>query len=583
VAEPEITPFGRYGLLERLASGGMGELFVALNPDDELCVVKRMLAQHLDKPDYVKMFLAEARLLQRLRHPHIVDVWEVGEVDGQPFFAMEYVRGQSLRVLLDELHRTGGELAVQHVADIGLQLLRALDHAHRAADMDGRELGVVHRDINPHNVIISWDGRVKLIDFGIAKSDVSGFDTAVGTIKGKFAYMSPEQSAAEAVDARSDLFSAAIVLYEALTLDNPFARSNVVLALEAIQLHAVPPPSVARTEAQVFDDMLLRALEKNPDLRFPHAMAFADAIAARGPLLPHAAEPLPALMIRLFPEEQRQDAARWAQWGDGDDREDWPTDPLQRRAERSRTPGAAPPASEAASFAAAATPVVVASGGSPTPAFGAAPPSAPGLRPRLLSGPAPAARPADGSAPNNPGARDAATVVHRLEPGTGTGGPRSAPNRVVRSGARLRRGGVYAAVLVLTTVASFGLTRALMGPAAAPPAAPVRGELAIDAEPPVWVSLGGPAWIRTPTQVRLHGTRGALQIAPPSDGEVARIPFRVVAGALRFGAAEGAEVEPARATEDSATAPTYHFWVDIESDARVRLSWRPRSDASTGR
>ena len=116
----------------------MGELYVAVGPDEAPCVIKRMLAQHLNQPDYVRMFLAEARLLQRLRHPNIVDVHEVGEVDGQPFFVMELVEGRSLRRLLDALSRAGKSLPVRHVVDIGLQLLQALEYAHRATDEGGR-------------------------------------------------------------------------------------------------------------------------------------------------------------------------------------------------------------------------------------------------------------------------------------------------------------------------------------------------------------------------------------------------------------------------------------------------------------
>ncbi len=284
----ESIQFGTYQLRKRIAVGGMGELFLATDAEGQPCVIKRILHQHLGNPEYLRMFVDEASLVQRLRHPNIVRIVDLSDVDGQPFIAMEHVRGPTLRSTLDRVRAGGRQLPIRHVVEIGIQLLDALDHAHNAVDEDGRALGVVHRDINPDNVIIGYDGDAKLIDFGIAKSGVNRVQTAVGTIKGKFAYMSPEQSAADPVDARSDLFSAGIVLYEAATLSNPFARSNVVLALEAIQTKPVAPPSSLRRDAAPLDAPLGRALEKDPGHRHSTAAEFRDGLTALLSQLPSA-------------------------------------------------------------------------------------------------------------------------------------------------------------------------------------------------------------------------------------------------------------------------------------------------------
>lgn len=568
----DFTPFARYRLLQRLASGGMGELFVALTPDDQLCVVKRMLAQHLDKPDFVRMFLAEARLLQWLRHPNIVEVLEVGEEDGQPFFAMELVRGRSLRTLIDELEATGKALPARHVVDIGLQLLHALDHAHRAADANGREMAIVHRDINPHNVLVSWDGRVKLIDFGIAKSDVSGFNTAVGTIKGKFAYMSPEQSAADPLDARSDLFSAAIVLYEALTLDNPFARSNVVLALEAIQLHPVPPPSSVRSDVAPMDDVLLRALEKNPDLRFPHAGAFAEALAARHDRLPEAPGPLPALLRVVFDREIRAEERRFAELGAEDLREDPPTDPgsaaVHRRAHLPTQPGLARPERPLVASSAFAVGAALSAPG-PAPAESAPTPPASGFAPSAQAGAL--APSATGRASSGPRALSANSTARA---------PTSSP-----VGRRERRPWLgYATLLIATTLLSFGLTRAFMKPTVAAVNGPL-GTLRLESEPPIWLQAGGPNWVRTPAVLRIHASKGRLEIVVPRAG---RTPLRAVAdyrvedGRIDLVSSEGLRLTEVDDGTDPSVARRFRLRVGDGAPFDGTLEWRPSSSMELG-
>lgn len=278
VAEP--TTFGKYTLLRKIASGGMGEIFLAKQQGpsgfEKLLVIKRILSHHLEKADYLDMFLSEAKLVARLSHQNIIQIHEMGEIDGDYYIAMEYVRGKSMRDVIDELRAEGRTLPLPHVIELGIKLCEGLGYAHQARDIRGRPMNIVHRDINPHNVLISYDGDLKLIDFGIAKSEMTSVNTATGTIKGKFVYMSPEQSAADPIDRRSDIFSLGIVLYELCCLENPFVRQNVVLSLEAIQRQEVPPPSTKRADAGPIDEILGRALAKKVEDRYQTAIEMRD-------------------------------------------------------------------------------------------------------------------------------------------------------------------------------------------------------------------------------------------------------------------------------------------------------------------
>jgi serine/threonine-protein kinase len=279
---PNRSTFGKYVLLRKLASGGMGEIFLAKQRGpsgfEKLLVIKRILSHHLDKKDYLDMFFSEAKLVARLNHNNIIQIHEMGEIDGDYYIAMEYVRGKSLRDMIDELRAEGRKLPLPHVIDLAMKLCDGLGYAHQARDIRGHPMNIVHRDINPHNILISYTGDLKLIDFGIAKSEMTSVHTATGTIKGKFVYMSPEQSAADPIDRRSDIFSLGIVIYEMCCLENPFVRQNVVLSLEAIQRHDVAPPSAKRADAEPLDSILMKALAKKPEDRFQTAIEMRDEL-----------------------------------------------------------------------------------------------------------------------------------------------------------------------------------------------------------------------------------------------------------------------------------------------------------------
>lgn len=276
------STFGKYVLLRKLATGGMGEVFLAkqVGPSgfEKLLVIKRILSQHHDKHEYLNMFLSEARLVAYLTHSNIIQIHEMGQIDGDYFIAMEYVRGRSLRDIIDALRASGKQLPLAYVIDLAIKLCDGLGYAHEARDIRARPMNIIHRDINPHNVLVSYGGDLKIIDFGIAKSEMTDVHTATGTIKGKFVYMSPEQSAADPIDRKSDIFSLGIVIYEMATGENPFVRQNVVLSLEAIQRHAVPPPSSKRPDAAALDAVLARALEKKPEDRFQTAYEMRDEL-----------------------------------------------------------------------------------------------------------------------------------------------------------------------------------------------------------------------------------------------------------------------------------------------------------------
>jgi serine/threonine-protein kinase len=309
---PNERPFGRYTLLRRLAFGGMGEVFLAKQGGQgsmanvaKLVVVKRILSHMRRDEQQRRMFLDEARLQALLNNRHIVQIYDVGEHDEHVYIAMEHAHGPSWRALIERLRERKKALHPATAIDLVVQACRGLAYAHHLVDASGAPLRMVHRDINPHNLIVTYDGEVKIIDFGIAKSEMGSGNTETGTIKGKFAYMSPEQSAAEPLDQRSDLFTLAICLYELLSLNNPFKKVNIVLSLEAIQKELTPPIDRVRPDCGPLVPILERALAKDPDDRFADCTELGDALQALldDGLVEKAPQSLPALLRELFAPE----------------------------------------------------------------------------------------------------------------------------------------------------------------------------------------------------------------------------------------------------------------------------------------
>ncbi len=255
---PELTgiPFGKYQLVKRLARGGMAEVFLARQSGPEgfqrMVAVKRILPHLVDSQDFVRMFLDEARLAAQLSHPNIVHIYDFGKVDEHYFIAMEYVDGVHAGDLIK--HAETERMPDVLVARIGADACAGLHYAHELRDADGRQLHVVHRDVSPPNLIASYDGSIKLCDFGIAKAVGSIEQTRPGVVKGKFAYMSPEQTIGQKLDGRSDVFSLAVVLWELLAGRVLVPRHDPVDGMRMIRDGRIPPieeerPDIAPTLA----------------------------------------------------------------------------------------------------------------------------------------------------------------------------------------------------------------------------------------------------------------------------------------------------------------------------------------------
>ena len=273
---PVFSRYGRFELLGRLARGGMAEILLAreraLGDAYRYVVVKRILPQSAEDDEYVKMFLAEGRLMMGLSHPNICHVYDVGQDGATWFIAMEWVHGESLMKLIRRARNRGVSVPPLLAARILADVASALHSAHTAKDASGNPLGLVHRDVSPHNVMITYDGAVKLLDFGIAKVTSSKDHTTTGIVKGKFAYMAPEQCLGRPLDARADVFALGVCLFEALTGRSLYRRGN-----DYDTLHAVikePVPSVRDLDDRIpeaLDRIVQTALQKDRDARWQSA------------------------------------------------------------------------------------------------------------------------------------------------------------------------------------------------------------------------------------------------------------------------------------------------------------------------
>ncbi len=270
---------GRYEILRRLAMGGMAEVFLARAAGpmgfEKTCVVKRILPHLAQDENFVQMFLAEARLAAQLNHPNVVQIFDFGESDGAWFLAMEYIDGPNLRALFRRAAKSGRALPFAHCAKIISLAAEGLDYAHEFRDpVTGAHLGLIHRDISPDNVLMSRNGAVKVVDFGIAKAADQTHITRTGVVKGKLAYMPPEQLQAKALDRRADVFALGMVLYELLAGSRPFDAKSDVAIMQAILFEQLIPISERRPDVPpALAAILERALSKDREGRYPTCRA----------------------------------------------------------------------------------------------------------------------------------------------------------------------------------------------------------------------------------------------------------------------------------------------------------------------
>lgn len=305
-----VARFGRYQVLGRLASGGMADIFLAV--EETASGARRHVALKLMRenfrgdPEVCKMFLREGRVAMRLSHPHICPVYEVGELHGRLFMAMEWVRGASLVQMLARSAQLRRKLSAPVVASLIAQVAAALDHVHRLRDTDGQRMNLVHRDVSPHNIMISYDGSVKLLDFGVVKMKDADHETRTATVKGKVGYMSPEQCQGKALDGRSDIFSLGVCLYEALTSRRLYKGKTDFATFQAILQD--PVPSLRRVDStlpEALERVVHRALSKSPARRYQRAaemeLSLQEYLADRGEIV--NASRLRGLMRELFASE----------------------------------------------------------------------------------------------------------------------------------------------------------------------------------------------------------------------------------------------------------------------------------------
>jgi eukaryotic-like serine/threonine-protein kinase len=307
MAIPETI--GKYRVLAKLGQGGMATVLLTVSSGkagfEKLLVVKELRAELADDPEFLTMFLDEARLAARLNHPNVVHTYEVGQDGSHHYIAMDYLEGQALQGILRKVGRKGLplELHVRVLAD----MLSGLDYAHTLSDFDGTPLHVVHRDVSPHNVFVTYDGQVKLVDFGIAKAVGASGQTRTGVYKGKPAYIAPEQARAQPVDARADIFAVGVMLWEAIA-GRRMAEQSDEMAVLAARITAADPKirDVVPDAPAELADACDKAMAFKREDRFESAQAMHEVLLAWLEAQPKrsGAKELGSFVSQAFAEER---------------------------------------------------------------------------------------------------------------------------------------------------------------------------------------------------------------------------------------------------------------------------------------
>lgn len=316
MAEFEPTQFGKYLLLEKLAVGGMAEIYKAKTYGAEgfekLLAIKRILPHAAEDKEFITMLIDEAKLSVVLSHANVVQVFDLGKAGSDYFISMEFIHGVNLRDILYRLRERDKKLPMELSVYIASEVCKGLDYAHRKTDSNNQPLGIVHRDISPQNILISYEGEVKIVDFGIAKAAMNISHTMAGILKGKIAYMSPEQAMGKAVDGRTDIFSLGIILYESLTGKKLFTGESQFEVLKKIRTSRIDVAKLPPSTPAPLKTILAKALAYNVEDRYPSASDMQIALTKYlyATYTDFSPRKLSAFVKDLFTEELRREKSK---------------------------------------------------------------------------------------------------------------------------------------------------------------------------------------------------------------------------------------------------------------------------------
>lgn len=279
----EPTAFGRYFLVDTIAVGGMAEVFKAKTFSEggfeKLLCIKRILKHLSGNDEFVEMFIDEAKISVELQHANIVPIYDFGKIQTNYFIAMECVEGKDVKGILRKLAERRKLFPPEYAVYIAHETCKGLEYAHKKTNLRGEPLGIIHRDISPSNILVSYNGEVKIADFGIAKARISAYNTKDGVLKGKFEYMSPEQASGQGLSQKSDIFCTGIILHEMLTGRRLFKTESDVATLEKIKAVDIQPPSTLNPAVPArLDAIVMRALSQDPADRFNDAREMQTAL-----------------------------------------------------------------------------------------------------------------------------------------------------------------------------------------------------------------------------------------------------------------------------------------------------------------